>query len=237
MSIKIDLFERIFIANKIDKDYEQYRQVVVKEDRKLNGIKLEQYRIVDDALYKRGLLWVLNQFHIEFMQEIHDQFFFGHLDIKRTIDLIRRYYYWPNLGEIVRRYINNYHDCRRIKASKDKINGLFVFFLISQQRWKNIGMDFIIELFLFESFNCICIIICRLSKERYYILYHWGDKGTFSEEIVWIFLWNVYRLHDLFCSIISDRNPRFISTLWKSFCKRLKIKANLSTIFYFQTDG
>ena len=172
MNIKTGLFERIFITNKIDESCEQYRQTVTKRDRKLNGIKLEQYRIVDGALYKRNLLWISDQFHTELMQKVHDQFSFDHLDIKRTIDLIRRHYYWPNLGEIVRRYINNCHDCRRTKTSKDKINGLFVFLLISQQRWKDIRIDFITGLPLSESFNCICIVICRLSKERYYILCH-----------------------------------------------------------------
>ena len=60
MNIKTDLFERIFITNKTDEGCEQYRQIVIKEDRKLNGIKLEQYRIVDGALYKKNLLWVLD---------------------------------------------------------------------------------------------------------------------------------------------------------------------------------
>ena len=237
MSIEAGLFERILIANKTDEGCEQYRQAVAKGDRKLNGIKLEQCRIVDGALYKRGLLWVPDQFHTELMQEVHDQPSSGHPGIKRTIDLIRRHYYWPNLGETVRRYTSNCHDCRRTKAPRDKINGLLVPLPIPQQRWKDIGMDFITGLPLSESFNCICTVICRLSKERHYVPCHWGDEGTSSEEVVWILLWNVYRLHGLPCSITSDRDPRFISTLWKSLCKRLKIKANLSTAFHPQTDG
>ena len=37
--------------------------------------------------------------------------------------------------------------------------------------------------------------------------------------------------------IVSDRGPQFISTLWKSMCKQLKIKVNLSTAFHPETDG
>ena len=66
---------------------------MIKKDRKLNEIKLKQYRIVDDAFYKKDLLWISDQFHIELMQKVHDQFSSDHFDIKRIINLIRRHYY------------------------------------------------------------------------------------------------------------------------------------------------
>jgi len=105
------------------------------------------------------------------------------------------------------------------------------------QRWKDISMDFITELSLAEGYNAICTIIDRFSKERYYILYYWGDEGTAVDETVSIFIWNVYRLHGLSNSIVSDRGPQFIFTIWKSFNARLNIKINLSTVFYSETDG
>jgi len=36
---------------------------------------------------------------------------------------------------------------------------------------------------------------------------------------------------------VSDREPQFISTIWKNFNKRLNIKVNLSTAFYSEIDG
>ncbi len=49
-------------------------------------------------------------------------------------------------------------------------------------------------------------------------------------------LWNVYRLHDLFSSIVSNRDSQFISTMWKSLCKRLRITASLFTVYHFEID-
>ncbi len=49
-------------------------------------------------------------------------------------------------------------------------------------------------------------------------------------------LWNVYRLHDLFSSIVSNRNSQFILTMWKSFCKWLRITANLFTVYHLKID-
>ncbi len=50
-------------------------------------------------------------------------------------------------------------------------------------------------------------------------------------------LWNVYRLHDLLSSIVLNRDFQFISTMWKSLCKRLRITASLFTVYHFKIDN
>ncbi len=97
-------------------------------------------------------------------------------------------------------------------------------------------MNFIIELFLSEDYNIICIIICHFIKEHHYVFCHWNDDDISAEETVWIMLWNVYRLHDLLSSIVSDRDFQFISTMWKSLCKRLRITASLFTVYHSEID-
>ncbi len=54
--------------------------------------------------------------------------------------------------------------------------------------------------------------------------------------MIWIMLWNVYRLHDLLSSIVSNRDFQFISTMWKSLCKRLRITASLFTVYHSKID-
>ncbi len=93
-------------------------------------------------------------------------------------------------------------------------------------------MNFITELFLSEDYNIICTIICHLIKERRYVFCHWEDNDISVEEKVWIMLWNVYWLHDLFSSIVLNRDYQFISTIWKSLCKQLRITASLFTVYH-----
>ncbi len=97
-------------------------------------------------------------------------------------------------------------------------------------------MNFITELSLSKNYNVICTIICRLFKEHHYVLCHWEDDDISIEETVWIMLWNVYRLHDLLSSIVSNKDFQFISIMWQSLCKRLKIKVNLSTVYHSEID-
>ncbi len=80
------------------------------------------------------------------------------------------------------------------------------------------------------------MIICCLFKEHHYVLCHWENDDISIEETVWIMLWNVYWLHDLLSSIVSNRDFQFISIMWQSLCKRLKIKVNLSTVYHLKID-
>lgn len=114
----------------------------------------------------------------------------------------------------VKRFVRNCRPCQRTKP-----------------------MDFITGLPDSGGYNAICTIIDRLSKERHYVPCHWGEGGTSTEETIWILLWNVFRLHGLPDSIVSDRGSQFISKLWKALCERLRIKANLSTAYHPETDG
>ena len=97
-------------------------------------------------------------------------------------------------------------------------------------------MNFITELSLSEDYNVICTIICCLIKERHYVFYHWEDDDIIVEETIWIMLWNVYWLHDLLSSIVSNRDSQFISTMWKSLCKRLRITASLFTVYHSEIN-
>ncbi len=97
-------------------------------------------------------------------------------------------------------------------------------------------MNFITELSLSKNYNVICTIICRLFKEHHYVLCHWKDNDISIEETVWIMLWNVYRLHDLFSSIVSNKDSQFISIMWQSLCKQLKIKVNLLTVYHSEIN-
>lgn len=151
--------------------------------------------------------------------------------------MLKRHYYWPGCTADVKRYVRNCHPCQRSKAPRDKANGLLVPLPVPQQRWQDIAMDFITGLPESEGKNAICTIIDRLTKERHYVPCHWGEDGTSTEETVWIMLWNVFRLHGLPDSIISDRGPQFVSKMWKALCQRLRIKANLSTAYHPETDG
>ncbi len=50
-------------------------------------------------------------------------------------------------------------------------------------------------------------------------------------------LWNVYWLHDLSSSIVLNKDFQFISTMWQSLCKWLRITVSLSTVYHSEIDN
>ncbi len=81
------------------------------------------------------------------------------------------------------------------------------------------------------------LMISLLIKKRHYVLCHWKDNDISVEEMIWIMLWNVYQLYDLSNSIVSNRDSQFISTMWQSLCKWLRITASLLTIYHFEINN
>ncbi len=211
---------------------DEYKQAMNENKLKFHITKLKNCKIIDSVLFRKDLLWVSENMHTKLLQEVHDQSSISHFDNKWIIDLVQRFYYWSDHWATIRWYIRNCHAYQRSKVSRNSINELHHSLSISQKRWKDIVINFITELFLSEDYNVICIIICHLIKEHHYVFCHWENDDISVEETVWIMLWNVYQLHDLLSSIVSNRDFQFISTMWKSLCKRLRITASLFTVYH-----
>jgi len=61
-------------------------------------------------------------------------------------------------------------------------------------------------------------------------------KGTLAEGLVRLFRDNVWKIHRLLESIISNRGPLFTAELTRELNKMLGIKTRLLMIFHPQTD-
>ena len=145
--------------NKTDKLCNEYREVIADNTIKLHSKCLHKFWVIDSVLFKNHLLWVSEFMQTELLQKIHNQSFTKHSDINWTVDLIHCHYYWSEHVIIVKQYIQNCCHCQWSKSSYNVINKLLISFLISQQCWQNIVMNFITDLFMLEDYNAICIII------------------------------------------------------------------------------
>ncbi len=81
------------------------------------------------------------------------------------------------------------------------------------------------------------MIVDPLTKKRHYISYTIDENGTPTKATTQLLFQNVWKLHGLSSSLTSNRDPQFISEVWKNLCKILGIFVNLSTSFHLETDG
>ena len=78
------------------------------------------------------------------------------------------------------------------------------------------------------------MLVDWLTKERHLTACH---STITSEGLGDLFIQDIFRLYGLPDSITSDRGAQFVRAAWKQICKRLGIKAQLSTAFYPKIDG
>ncbi len=233
------IYRLILEVNRINENCVLLREVISKDEAQYEDTKLRNFRVQNEILYWSDLLWVLFNEHlqIKLIQEVHDQSFIDHFEILRTMKAIRRYYYWFSMQKTINRYIWNCYICQRSKALRNKFNELLHSLLIFEQQWKNIVMNFIINLSLFEGKNIILIVICRLSKKRHYISCFTNDEEITAEKTAELMLQWIYWIHDLLDFIVSNQDSQFTFILWKFLCKRLSINLQLFTVYHLQIDN
>jgi len=95
-------------------------------------------------------------------------------------------------------------------------------------------MDFIVGLPKSEGYTKIWVIVDRFSKMAHFIPLKTEEH---IKELALIFLKEIWRLHGLPETIISNRDTRFTSKFWMSLMQLLQVKLNVSTAFHPETDG
>jgi len=105
---------------------------------------------------------------------------------------------------------------------------------ISEKPWSHISADFITKLPLVQGYDAILVICDRFSKMAHFIA---TTERTSAKELARLFRDQVWKLHRLPESIISDRRVQFIAGIMKELNNLLGIQTKLSMAYHPQTDG
>ena len=82
--------------------------------------------------------------------------------------------------------------------------------------------------------DAVWVIVDRLKKSVHFL----AVRMTFTlEELCRLYIKEIVRLHGVPVSIVSSRDPRFMTHFWKSFQKAMGTQLTMSTAFHPQTDG
>ncbi len=237
-NISESIYKQILETNEIDENCMLLREAIARDETQYEDIKLKNYWIQNEILYHDSQLWIsFNELlQMNLIREMHDQSSVDHSDILRTVRIIKRNYYWSSMRKTIDQYIWNCYVCQRSKTSRNKSNDLLQSLSISEQRWQNIVINFIINLSDSYDYNAILTVICRLLKERHYISCIIDDENITVEKTAEMLLQWVYWTHNLSSFIVFDWDSQFIFILWKFLCKWLSISFWLFIIYHFQID-
>jgi len=82
--------------------------------------------------------------------------------------------------------------------------------------------------------DVILVVYDKLFKITYFVV---TIKGILTEELVWLFRDNVWKIHGLLESVVSDRRSQFIEEIMKELNRMLEIEIKLLISFHLQTDS
>jgi hypothetical protein len=114
----------------------------------------------------------------------------------------------------VRRYVATCDTCLGNKSKTRSTAGLLQPLPVPSQVWEEISLDFVDGLPPSTGKTTVMVVVDRLTKYAHFIaLAHPYTAKKVSE----VFIANVVRLHGMPTTMVSDRDPIFLSTFWKEF--------------------
>jgi len=231
---EVDLVEKIKKARSKDEDVVR----VVEEMKKVGVRELcgNEWQIEEDLVLKEGKVYVLKdkELRAEVIRLHHDVPAAGHGGRWKTVELVTRNYWWPGVTRDVGKYVEGCDLCQRMKNRTEKPVGKLKLSEVPQKMWTHLTVDFIMKLPVVVGKDTILVVCDRLSKMTHFVA---TTEGTLVEGLARLLRDNVWKLHGLPESVVSDRGPQFAAELTRELNRMLGIKTKLSTAFHLQTDG
>jgi hypothetical protein len=199
-------------------------------------LNISKYQWQNGLLFYKGRihLGTLTPFQQQVLHEMHSSPLGGHMGTHKTIARIKKEFYWSGLRRAVRKYVRECDICQRNKTENQHPTRLLQPLPIPAQIWTDISMDFVEGLPTSQGKNVIMVVVDRLSKYSHFTaLTHPYTAGKVAR----LFLDNIFKLHGMPSSIVSDRDPVFMSRFWHEMFRLHGTQLALSSAYHPQTDG
>lgn len=125
-------------------------------------------------------------------------------------------------------------DCQQLKPRNTLKPGLLQSLPIPERIWTDLTMDFIVSLPAVRGYDSIYVVVDRLSKYAHFIP---CSSSVTAEGVARLFINNIWKHHGFPRSIITDRDPKFVSAFWRSFTKCLNVQHSMTTANHPEADG
>ena len=164
----------------------------------------------------------------------HDTPVAGHPGRHKTLELIQRNWFWPNMRKDVNKYVAACETCQRTKPRTGPLSGPLHPHDPPSEPWEVISVDLIGPLATANGFDAIMTVVDKLTKMVIAIP---TTTTQTAEQTAQLFLDRVFSRFGLPKKIISDRGPQFVANFTTELYKMLGITGNPSTAYRPQTDG
>ena len=123
--------------------------------------------------------------------------------------------------------------CQRMKNRVEILAGKLRPNEVLEKPWQHISVDFIMKLPVSRGHDSILVVCDRFSKMSHFVA---TTEKTTAKGLANLFRDNMWKLHGLLESMISDRGLQFVAGLMKKLNKMLGIETKLSTAYHLEID-
>ena len=218
--------------------YKEDKPLKVIYESLLNGEYHARYR-----LYKSLIVTREDKFRVyipdnaklrmKLFTEAHNTPLAGHPGFHKMYSYIRRYFVGPHIREDILDFVRSCPECQTTKPRHNKPYGVIMPIEPPQEPWNDISMNLITGLTKSNNCTAILVVVDRFSKMAHFIPINTDIDAI---KLAKVFVNNIVRLHGIPKSIISDRDPRFVSAFWKELFTNIDTNLRFSTANHPQTD-
>ena len=223
---------------------ELYRELKPAMARSARGVATKfkrNFKLEGDIVYTQGVddkpedwqIYIPSNKNIKqkILEELHDSPAGGHMGYQKTVDSVRRQFWWQGITEDVKDYVFSCQKCQEMKTRHQQTGGLLQPLPIP----RDISVGFIMELpKTTTGINAILTVVDRATKMVHLVP---TTTEVTAPEVAELFRDFIWKHHGIPRSIVSDRDARFVSLFWKNLMKIVGTKLRMSTAFHPQTDG
>jgi hypothetical protein len=199
-------------------------------------VRSAEWNIDQDVLYFRGKIYVPEYLDLRrrIVSLCHDTRVAGHPGRWKTLELVSRNYWWPQMSRYIGKYTSTCDLCIRTKVQRTKPIGELRPLPIPDAPWDTISVDFIVELPESHGHDAAMVVVDSVNKTAHFIPTFITVSAVGSARL---FMQHVWKHHGLPRRVISDRGPQFVAEFTRELYRLLGIKVAATTAYHPQGDG
>lgn len=226
-------------------DYSQLRQSISEKPEKFPDLKVDeemvfkrtQFRSASDTVMSEASfwkLWVPLGLTNELVAKAHDPPLSSHCGYFKTLDKLKRYYYWPKMAVQVRNYISNCSTCKETKAPNTVLRPFMGGQFTSERPFQHLYIDLLGPYPRSKAGNTfIFIVLDHFSK---FILLKPLRNAT-SAEIIKFMEKEVFHMFGVPERIMSDNGKQFVSKYMNELCNTYGVKQIFTPLYSPQANA
>jgi hypothetical protein len=244
--LNLSMFQPTLLAN-LQLESTLVNQIVEAQRRGVGITHIKERMVMDPNTYfhldNKGILWFKNRLVVpkvptlrqQILDESHTSQYSIHPESNKMYRDLKSRFWWTKMKIEIARYVARCDVCQRVKVVHLKSAGPLQLLPISDGKWEDISMDFIVGLpKTSKGYDSIWVIVDRFTKVSYFL----PVKTLYSTKTyVELYIARIMSLHGVPKTIVSDRGPQFVSRFWKDFHKNLDTKLFHSLAYHPQTSG